>query len=92
MAILPKRLNQAILRIRRAKEPFVDSLSRGVAHGSFRPIDRMGRKTIDPISPINPINPINPIDAIELPQSTSRTFDAGQKNTHECYRVQEVGR
>lgn len=88
MAILPKRLNQAILRIRRAKEPFVDSLSRGVAHGSFRPIDRMGRKTIDPISPINPINPI---DAIELPQSTSRTFDAGQKNTHECYRVQEVG-
>jgi hypothetical protein len=88
MAILPKRLNQAILRIRRAKEPFVDSLSRGVAHGSFRPIDRMGRKTIDPISPINPINPI---DAIELPQSTSRTFDAGQKTTHECYRVQEVG-
>jgi hypothetical protein len=83
MAILPKRLNQAILRIRRAKEPFVDSLSRGVAHGSFRPIDRMGRKTIDPI---------NPIDAIQLPQSTSRTFDAGQKNTHECYRVQEVGR
>jgi hypothetical protein len=51
----------------------------------------MGRKTIDPISPINPINPINPIDAIELPQPTSRTFDAGQKNTHECYRVQEVG-
>lgn len=88
MAILPKRLNQAILRIRRAKEPFVDSLSRGVAHGSFRPIDRMGRKTIDPISPINPISPI---DAIELPQPTSRTFDAGQKNTHECYRVQEVG-
>lgn len=83
MAILPKRLNQAILRIRRAKEPFVDSLSRGVAHGSFRPIDRMGRKTIDPITPIN---------AIQLPQSTSRTFDAGQKNTHECYRVQEVGR
>lgn len=83
MAILPKRLNQAILRIRRAKEPFVDSLSRGVAHGSFRPIDRMGRKTIDPI---------DPIDAIQLPQSTSRTFDAGQKNTHECYRVQEVGR
>ena len=83
MAILPKRLNQAILRIRRAKEPFVDSLSRGVAHGSFRPIDRMGRKTIDPI---------NPIDAIQLPQSTSRTFDAGQKNTHERYRVQEVGR
>ena len=79
MAILPKRLNQAILRIRRAKEPFIDSLSRGVAHGSFRPIDRMGRKTIDPI------------DAIELPQSTSRTFDAGQKTTHECYRVQEVG-
>ena len=85
MAILPKRLNQAILRIRRAKEPFVDSLSRGVAHGSFRPIDRMGRKTIDPI------NPINPIDAIQLPQSISRTFDAAQKNTHECYRVQEVG-
>jgi hypothetical protein len=83
MAILPKRLNQAILRIRRAKEPFVDSLSRGVAHGSFRPIDRMGRKTIDPI---------NPIDAIQLPQSTSSTFDAGQKNTHERYRVQEVGR
>jgi hypothetical protein len=51
----------------------------------------MGRKTIDPISPINPINPINPIDAIELPQPTSRTFDAGQKTTHECYRVQEVG-
>jgi hypothetical protein len=86
MAILPKRLNQAILRIRRAKEPFIDSLSRGVAHGSFRPIDRMGRKTIDPIDPIDPIN------AIQLPQSTSRTFDAGQKNTHECYRVQEVGR
>jgi hypothetical protein len=85
MAILPKRLNQAILRIRRAKEPFVDSLSRGVAHGSFRPIDRMGRKTIDPI------DPIDPIDAIQLPQSTSRTFDAGQKTTHECYRVQEVG-
>jgi hypothetical protein len=83
MAILPKRLNQAILRIRRAKEPFVDSLSRGVAHGSFRPIDRMGRKTI---------NPIDPIDPIQLPQSTSRTFDAGQKNTHECYRVQEVWR
>jgi len=83
MAILPKRLNQAILRIRRAKEPFIDSLSRGVAHGSFRPIDRMGRKTIDPI---------DPIDAIQLPQSTSRTFDAGQKNTHERYRVQEVGR
>lgn len=89
MAILPKRLNQAILRIRRAKEPFVDSLSRGVAHGSFRPIDRMGRKTIDPINPIDPIDPIN---ATQLPQSTSRTFDAGQKNTHECYRVQEVGR
>lgn len=83
MAILPKRLNQAILRIRRAKEPFVDSLSRGVAHGSFRPIDRMGRKTVDPI---------NPIDAIDFSLPTSHnTFDAGQKNTHECYRVQEVG-